>query len=602
MNGLTINKVCSCLVVVVIATTASHAAAQYYDNPGKQLGGKRPLNQLPPIVTSDQAAVGQGLFVPPDVKNLPPIVSPSGVGKSPFVYGRNQSTSGSPSSSQNATPLAPVTTQSLPSIIQAPNANALPPITTPVSSRPAAAINRPLPVTPSPKPFSLAPVSNSRPAAVQDGSSNRNPNPFQQGSGSRALAPAGDVFSPAQGADPSFSEVPEFSGPQFETPTVIEPGSVAAPSAIQSIPQNIPQSIPRNVPQSVPFEGSATRSVPGTNNFFAQPQQQASTTAGCPTCGPTGCYDPANVQQQNGCCGSVSSAGYYAFFDVLFWGRGDGDVQLSNSFGLDDFDFVGGGRVTIGMRDDATSGRELTYFGTADLDEGETATSAAGNLQSLFVNGAGITAGQISGFQNAFSQNQSKETQLQSIEFNKVNWGFDLLKTFYGARYIYFDDSFEFFSQSTSGDNGLFTQSSVNNLFGVDGGFELFYDVGYRTSASFQTKVGGYVNAASVDTNLFNAGVQQLERDEDDTSVASTLEFNLTGHLQMSPRSRFRLGYDVLLAWGLFTVENNIPRDTFSDGIQTGIPVISAATGEDLNTNDDTVVFHGVSFGFEVFR
>ena len=134
-------------------------------------------------------------------------------------------------------------------------------------------------------------------------------------------------------------------------------------------------------------------------------------------------------------------------------------------------------------------------------------------------------------------------------------------------------------------------------MFGVHGGFELFYDVGYRSSASFSSKFGAYVNSANVDTNLFNFGSQLLSQEEDDAAIASTIELNVMSHFQLSPRSRFRLGYDLFLGWGMFTVSNNIPRTTDFGTVQ-----LSPQTGTDLNTNNEPVVFHGPSFGFEVFR
>ena len=207
------------------------------------------------------------------------------------------------------------------------------------------------------------------------------------------------------------------------------------------------------------------------------------------------------------------------------------------------------------------------------------------------------------GFFNATSQTQEKSSQLFSAEYNRINWGWDVLKTFVGVRYIYFDDSFSLFSSDgTAAGNGFLTQDSVNNLFGIHGGGELFYDVGFRTSASLTAKFGGYVNAANVDTNVFNAGAQVLNQETDDGAIASTIEIGAMSHFQLSPQSRFRLGYDIFLLWGAFTVENNIPRDTFASSFQTSFATLDSSTGTNLNTSNEPVFLHGLSFGFEIFR
>ena len=116
------------------------------------------------------------------------------------------------------------------------------------------------------------------------------------------------------------------------------------------------------------------------------------------------------------------------FADALFWTRADGDVQLSTFFGLNDFNFVGGARVTLGYRENATQGRELTYFGTGQLDESETLTSAGG-LQPIFGTVGGLSV--PTGFLNANLHTQTKESQLHSLEYNRIKWGWDLLKNIY---------------------------------------------------------------------------------------------------------------------------------------------------------------------------
>lgn len=644
MKRFAATRISGVLLFGALSIFANSATGQYF-SPAQQGEVRRPLNQLPPIVSSNQAqqkAVAtprKGLYLPPDVKNLPPIVTPQQSVKQPFIYQNGPS---SPANSPGIHGLPPIVqrnsnnvpsaapgnpgpaNRSLQPTFEQPAQSALPPITRPPATQglPPAAQKRPLtskagvPIYSSSSPTIPAPAFNptiqgsGTRSIPQQGSATRSPlnqdsglrsqSSPSPGSGSRTLPPIIPPSSTLESeiAPPDFNDLQTPDDlPTLPTVEIDQPGSV-----IELSPRS---SAPRSFSQGGIVESTGPVSTPGTNDFFDQQGAAAvpgsPIDVGCSSCGPSGCYDPAMVQSQNGCCGAVVNAGYYFFADALFWTRGDGDVQLSTFFGLNDFNFVGGGRFTLGYRENATQGRELTYFGIGNLDEEETQTSAGG-LQPTFGIAGGLSL--PTGFVNANLHTQTKETQVHSLEYNRIRWGWELLKSFVGVRYIYFDDSVSFFGTSSNAGNpnALFTQNSVNNLFGVHGGWELFYDVGFRTSASFSSKFGAYVNSADVDTNVFNFGSQILDQEVDDAAIASTIEFNLMTHFQLSPRSRFRAGYDVLLGWGLFTVENNIPRDAFIPGVGPGTVPLTPLTGTELNTNNGPVVFHGPSIGFEIFR
>lgn len=548
MNRFEVKKLLGWSLSLAISISVATANGQYYEDyqPGPPFDGSRrqPLHQLPPIVAAEQQVPGQSMLQPVKQLYLPPIVSTQ-----------------QPQSSDE-----PVN-----------------PVNEPVTKGRYSAAGIPL----YPDEQQAAQNQNylSLPAGNPVGQAG-----FLQGSGSRTLPP---IITPDNTLAPSLP-IQDFSNS-------IAPGNMPAA-------QNVQSNAPVTVVESGPFSAPGSTGAPGSNNFFTQPELANQNNgsfnidnAGCTSCGPNGCYDLDTVHSQFGCCGSVVSAGYYLFAEGLIWTRGDGEVQLSNFFGLDQFDTDGGLRITLGYRQNATRGREFTYFGTTDITEERTFTSANNQLNATFVGVGGIGFQQTSSFFNAFSQTQRKSTQLQSLEYNRINWSWDLLKTILGVRYIYFDDSYSFFS-SNNFSNGLFVQDAVNNLFGVHGGMELFYDVGYRTSVSGTAKFAGLINAANVDTNLFNAGVQSLAQDVDDSSFAGTIELGFMSHIQLNPRARFRVGYDLFFLWGAFTVANNIPRDTFSNGNLVGTPVISPNTGTDLNTNNPAVFFNGLSLGFEVFR
>ena len=608
MKSLAVRNYCRLSLVIAAFAFASPAIAQ-----PQSTGARQPLNQLPPIVSPGGTHAPQHnkkqLFLPPIVEGnanrtqqLPPPVFGHQTPVSnlpPIVQGNSQ-----PMASAVAPP--PVMTQTHS------------PIQMPVKRVSAAGV----PLYPEGKGGVSNADFNGQPgAAVGQVGFNR----FPQGSGTRNVPVPGDLSNPLPpivspgSLSPAFgssTRVPDMSGalapaqapitrdlprdvPSLGPSTVIEPsfqnGSMTRSIATPEF--NSSSSIP--IPSDV---GTGPSTIPGSNDYFSAPApvaghavSNAPVDSGCASCGNNGCYNLNEVQSQFGCCGSVVSAGYYVFLDGLVWTRGDGEVQFSNFFGLNNFSYEGGVRFTFGYRQNATQGREFTYFGTGDLDDSQIQTSATNSLAPLFTLSTTFGLGAADGFSTASRHEHTKSSSIHSLGYSRVKWNWDVVKTMIGLRYIYFDDSTEFLSTNgLTGRNAFLALDSVNNLFGVDAGFELFYDVGFRSSFSFAAKGGLFLNVTNFDTNLFNFGSQLLSQDIDESSIASSIELNVLSHFQLRPQARFRLGYDLMLLWGLYTIENNAPRPAF--------PLLAPTTGTDLNTNNDAVLFHGLSFGFEVYR
>ena len=315
----------------------------------------------------------------------------------------------------------------------------------------------------------------------------------------------------------------------------------------------------------------------------------SSPVSSCQSCGSGGCYNEGAVANQFGCCGSVYSARRYMVADALYFDRDDGIITNSNFGSLSNFDWDWGWRVTLGTRADATSGNEMTYMGTMPLEQVKNITDAAGRIDASFITGGGFTGVETTAFNDVVQLNESKETELHTLEFNRVKWGWDVIKTFVGMRYIYVDDQYQMFTENLGGETGSFQMGAMNHMIGPHIGGELFYDIGYRFSYSFFGKAGGYVNFNEVDTVLINNGARHIDAEDTNVTISGSLEFGLIGHYQLSRQARFRVGYNVLWLGEVASVSDN-----FS-------PVVSPFTGTDTSDSDD-MFFHGVSFGLEVYR
>ncbi len=314
--------------------------------------------------------------------------------------------------------------------------------------------------------------------------------------------------------------------------------------------------------------------------------------AGCDLCsGTTGHtpYDLAQVSSQFECCGFVSCARYYAVLDYLRWDIENTRVAAGNLGGVTAYDTSDGLRLTLGHRWDANSGLELTYFGFTPWEAETTATSAGGALTAGLVPFGGITAAQLNAFDNNVSLVQNEQVRLHAFDVMDTLWGWDVVKTSWGFRYLYFDEQFQLTATNNVAQTGVYDLEMTNFMFGPQLGLEMFYDIGYRLSFSFSTKVAGFLNFNRGDTLLVNNGTVVIDATDRDTSWAASGDVGFYAHYQLLPRVRARVGYDVLALWQMATVAENYT------------PFIGPPTGLEYSESDE-VFFHGASAGIEIYR
>ncbi len=290
------------------------------------------------------------------------------------------------------------------------------------------------------------------------------------------------------------------------------------------------------------------------------------------------------------CCGFMNgSSDRYLMVDFLYYQRADATIFGGNFPGFEDFDWTRGGRVTIGHRFDCNSGREISLMGfdpwIAVTEERDAGARLFGNLASA----GGFPASSLSSFRNATYLEQLQKTDFYSGEINNTYWAWDVVKTFYGVRYMYFDDEYRLSSANAFGEQGYYFLDTTNYLFGPHLGWEMFYDIGYRLSFSFSTKLGGYANVHRGTTAILNDGDVVLNATDKNTSLAGSAEIGFHGHYQILPRVRARFGYDVLGLWEVATTEDNFTQ------------VITPTTGLAYE-HDDNAFFHGVFAGVEFYR
>ena len=527
---------------------------------------------LPPILKNEldsRLTVPRSILIPPG-EDLPPIVGGSKKAAStpPIVKG----------STRRATYVPPIVREHA---VQKPTENSN-----------LDAVQSPPVVTAPATPKYGAPTTPAYPvrtAAMTQGSSTRSALP--QGSSTR-------------------SALPQY----YDAPTALPQGS----STRSALPQY-------NDATSVLQQGSPTSSVPiaetatpdyflGGNGYNESPvigdpscqtcaplvaSDGSCSTCGsgltdgvCPTCGPGAGYGNGPVIEDFGTFGSVSASRSYGHLEALFLTRDDGELSGPGIAPLTDFDFQTGFRLTLGRKSDSVNGRELSIFAVNGIDEDVTISDSP----LLIVD----------------TQTQEKSSDLYSIEYNKVSYGWDLVKTFVGLRFIRFDDSYRV--AASRGDrlaqpaqfdvfgnliqpalpgapaaSGLNTLDAANSLVGAHIGGELFYDVGYRWSASISGKYGAFVNFHDFDTNSFFSSGSPISDESEDVDISTAAELNIFAHYQVRTNLRFKAGYNLFYVGNVVTVSDNFA------------PTLPSFNNIDVD-DEGEAFFHGASFGIEFYR
>lgn len=431
------------------------------------------------------------------------------------------------------------------------------------------------------------------------------------------------ILSPSELSQPTFTHQESYRPAdvrtEYDVPAAPTTGFPLNGTPTESSPTGLPQGVDSAIlPQETVIELQQTvepnAAIHGLEQHSVEHVPDGVLESGfnsrgqCAHCGGAGCEhctgaDPVMTDESGiaepefasavpaayDCCGFMSSARHYLIVDYFRYER-RGDVVLGGNFsGFADFDWNHAGRVTLGHRWDCASGDEISYLGVDPWIAITRETDAGGGLQANLVAGPGFAASSLSAFNNATFLEQVQKTDLQSVEFNKTCWGWDVVKTTLGARFILFDDELRLSSANTLGEQGFYNLDIENRMVGPQFGIELFYDVGYRLSFSMVSKIGAYANLHEGQTSIVNDGTTELNNIDEETSFSASGELGLHWHYQLLPRTRLRFGYDVI---GLFDVATT--ADNFN-------PTITPSTGL-IYQDDDNAVFQGVFAGIEFYR
>ncbi len=383
---------------------------------------------------------------------------------------------------------------------------------------------------------------------------------YPQGSGTRTPLPS---IEPSVAPLPVENSVPTYAGSGPQSVVVESPVTDGSPEYFSAGPA-IGE-------QPVFDEGGCSTCAPFVSNEGACASCGTGMTDGvCPTCGPGAGYSNGPVIEDFGTFGLISAARCYCHAEALVFTRGDGDIVGQSIASLNEFDSGGGLRLTFGRKSDSINGRELGVFLLSDVEQ-----------DSRLVNSPFLTED---------FQEQSKSSKLYSLEYNRVNFGWDVVKTFAGLKFIRFDDSYRILSLDSNPANDNFASlDAVNNLFGAHLGGELFYDIGYRWSGSVKGSWGVYANFSDFDSTNGRSTGSLFSRESNQGTISTAAELNFLAHYQIRTDIRFQVGYNLIFLGNVASVSDNLVQQ---------FPTLNALEV----TDSDDVLFHGLSFGLEFYR
>lgn len=300
-----------------------------------------------------------------------------------------------------------------------------------------------------------------------------------------------------------------------------------------------------------------------------------------------GRVNPAYCPPSANACNPNCDISWYFNYDAL-WLRRENDERFSlsrNTF-IPDFEYEFGGRYTAGRMLDCSNGWEAVYVGPYDWQR-SASVAGTGNLQSQLQPLNGYTAAEVSSFNSADQHAQAYRAQLNSFEFNRRWWVWDVVSTMIGVRYVDYEEDFLFFSQRTGVGNGLFVERVDNQLVGVQTGADLIYPISLRANVGVRAKAGVYANFDERETFLSNAGTIVLNAGDSDVDVAGIIEYGVFANYHVVPSVRLTAGYEFWYLPGMATIPEQSPT------------LVSPASGTTVFDSDD-LFLHGGSVGVQI--
>jgi hypothetical protein len=280
-------------------------------------------------------------------------------------------------------------------------------------------------------------------------------------------------------------------------------------------------------------------------------------------------------------CGMACPLSWYARAEILYVQRRTEDhISLTDNDlnGLDRMDFTPGARIAFGRIGDCLDGFEVVYTGGFEWTERSRITGT--NLNPKFKS----DEFDISSFRNAEVHTQEYRSDFHSAELNRKWWGWDVISTTVGIRYMYVGDKYRFDSSSAQNGIGSLKMAMDNHYIGPQLGLDLYKPIG-RWTTEMRSKAGVFLNYIDFDYSLVNDGVSQFNVGSEKGQLGFEAEIGFYAQYQLLPRLSIQAGYEL---WYLYGVATATSQDR------------SRIWANDGAYSKDDIFYHGGSIGVEM--
>lgn len=277
---------------------------------------------------------------------------------------------------------------------------------------------------------------------------------------------------------------------------------------------------------------------------------------------------------------------WYGSAEALYWRReNDERFGLSQGTRLQPFDYDWAGRVTIGRMLDCVNGYEISYVGPFQWDRQSSRTGTG--LQSKLNADSPYTAADISAFNNATLHQQAYRARMNSLEFNKRCWAWDVFSTLIGVRVVDYREDYIFRSINPVIGTGYYQDEARNIMVGPQIGGDWMQPFGLRTLVGFKGKAAALANFNRNQVFMSNGGLVKVDSYDDTLDIAGLFELGTYVKYSITPSIRVQAGYDLWYMPGVATVPGQ------------GLNHVNPDTGI-KSRSDEELFIQGGSFGAQI--
>lgn len=291
-------------------------------------------------------------------------------------------------------------------------------------------------------------------------------------------------------------------------------------------------------------------------------------------------------------CAPPNCRAYYLTYEALWLEKmEDQAFTVSQGRFMNGFNYNQTARYTLGQMFDCTDGVEVVYTGPVKWSRGrlDTDGTGVGTLNSIITTSGGYVPAQVDAFNGAVVHRQIESARLQSFEFNRRWYAWDVVSTLIGVRGFQYTENFQFDSVDAGpgAPTGLFRTNTRNFLIGGQIGADMLKPVSQRLNIGSRSRLGVFANFNEGQTLLVNRGTQLLNANRDDVDLSAMIQYGPYARYQILPNVVATVNYELLYLAGIATVSNQ------------GYTPVSPSLGTKYNTRDSVFV-HGGGVGIEV--